>query len=290
MTMNLKSFLQSPHIRQPHFVLFGNPVGHSLSPLMHNTAVKYYNLEVQYHAIQLEKNEIHLIDDYLQNENLKGVNLTIPFKYDFIKYCDELDSISSEIRAVNVMVKNQSKWKGYNTDVYGFAQPLKKYSEAINGNHALLFGSGGAAKAVAYALRTMKAKRISVISRDAAKVNEGLRQLVDSVIGYNEWTTIVKEAAILVNTTPLGMNPHSGESPVKDEQIEYLSDKICYDLIYNPAQTKFLSQAERANAVTLNGLEMLIHQGSKIFERWTGKNFPIDIIKKKLQEKLNERN
>lgn len=286
--MNLKEFIQLGYNSEPHFVLFGNPVGHSLSPLMHNTAAEYYGLDARYYAVHLENDAQSLIGNFLKNEQLKGVNLTIPFKYDFIKYCSDLDPISSKINAVNVLVRNESKWKGYNTDVYGFTFPLKEYEQAFGGTNAIIFGSGGAAKAVAYGLNKMGVKEIVMVSRNPADVTNDVRQLVHSVIGYDEWPSVAKSAKLVVNTTPLGMKPHLGKSPVSDGRIQHLENKICYDLIYNPAKTKFLEQAEEQNAVVINGLEMLIHQGSKIFKLWTDKKFPLKLIKEKLQKELDE--
>lgn len=287
--MSLKQFLHSEEARKPHFVLFGNPVSHSLSPLMHNTAAKYYNLNVRYFAVQLEWDKHELIPDFLNNEQLKGLNLTIPFKYDFLKYTNELSSACKKLEAVNAFVKNRNGWKGYNTDIYGFGVPLKKYEEEIEGKDAVIFGTGGAAKAAAYALSKIGVNEITFVSRQSDQTNETSNGLATRIISYKEWTEFTQNAKLFVNATPLGMKPYLEESPVKDDEKHLLKDSICYDLIYNPPATKFLKLGESSGAVAINGLDMLIHQGSKLFELWTGKSFPIGLIKRRLNEKLNEK-
>lgn len=288
--MNLKEFIHSDYVRDPHIVLFGNPVAHSFSPLMHNTAARYHGMDVRYYAVQLEKNEVDLVAKFLKNEQLKGVNLTIPFKYDFVRYCDSLDPVSSKLKAANALVKSKNAWRGYNSDAYGFSVPLETYKREIYNKQAIVFGSGGAAKAAAYAAHEMGINKVSVVSRNPSAVGEAVRRLADSVISYEKWPEVAEYAKLIVNTTPLGMEPHASESPVKDFQTKHLHHKICYDLIYNPSKTKFLKQAEHAGAVTLNGLDMLVHQGSKLFELWTGKRFPIPIIQNELQEKVRAKN
>ncbi len=287
--MNLYDFTRSGYAKKPHFVLFGNPVAHSLSPLMYNTAAHFYNFDIRYYPIQLEQDEQNLISGFLDNEHLKGVNLTIPFKYDFLKYTNDLDAVCKKIEAVNAFVKTGSGWKGYNTDIFGFSVPLQNYAEEIYEKNAVIFGSGGAAKAVAYALNKLGIKAITVVSRQPDSVAETLRQLTTRIVSYREWTGFGRNAKLMVNATPLGMNPFLNKSPVKQNEAHFLTDTICYDLIYNPSATKFLKLAKGAGAITINGFDMLIYQGSKLFKLWTGKSFPIDIIKRTLNEELNEK-
>src|SRR5699024_2586684 len=113
-----------------------------------------------------------------------------------------------------------------------------------------------------------------------------VRPLMDAVVDYQAWPSAAEKAGLIVNCTPLGMKPNLSQSPVNEGQIQHLKNKICYDLIYNPAKTNFLKQAESQNSTIINGLDMLVHQGSRIFELWTGRKFPIKVIKKTLQERL----
>lgn len=286
--MNLEAFINSRQVQAPHVVLFGNPIGHTLSPVMHNTAARYYELDIRYFAVQLEAYEIKLLDEYLQHPMLKAVNLTIPFKQDFIPYCQSLHEVSSTIQAVNTLVRKENGWKGYNTDVYGFTYPLRSYRDKLKDRNAIVFGSGGAARAVIYALQQLGMKQITVVSRNPAGADSRVKELAHAVIEYRQWPNHTENTALIVNTTPVGMEPHLGKSPVRDDLTTYLTDKICYDLVYNPAQTRFLEQAAEAGAMhTMNGLDMLIHQGSKLFELWTGKSFPISTIQQAIEDEFN---
>lgn len=288
--MNLREFLHSEHTKKSHFVLLGNPVKHSFSPLMHNTAARHYDLKVRYYAIQLEKQEMDLVPEFLDKEQLKGVNLTIPFKYNFLQFTDELDPVSKKIEATNALVKNETGWKGYNTDVYGFSVPLKDYKQKLAEKAAIIFGSGGAAKAVAYALKELGIREVIVVSRTPGNAGEAVRQLADKLVSYQEWSSFTQNVALFVNATPLGMKPHLKKSLVKETETHFLKNTICYDLIYNPSETKFLKQAKEAGAQTINGLDMLVHQGSKLFKLWTGKTFPIRLIKEALSNKIDAKN
>lgn len=280
--MSLKSFLQSTYAEHLHIVLFGNPVQHSLSPLMHNTAARHHGIDIRYHPVQLQKNELPLIADFLKNDKLKGVNLTIPYKHDFLRFASNLDVVSKKIKAVNGLVKSDQGWKGYNTDVYGFKKPLEAYNAQLKGKKAIVFGSGGAAKAITFALTNLNLEEIIVVSRGPDNVDEKIKQLADHIVSYKVWSNYSSNTALYVNATPLGMKPHLDKSPVHDTEKKYLENSICYDLIYNPSTTKFLAQADRAGAQCMNGLDMLIYQGSKLFELWTDKSFPYSIVKEKL--------
>ncbi len=280
-------FTQTGRAKAPHFLLLGNPVDHSLSPLMHNTAARYHNMPARYFALKLQSSEFHLIPEILENEHLKGVNITIPYKSMIIDYVDLVDPVCDEISAVNTIVKENNVLKGFNTDTGGFMAPLKPYLKIIEDKPAIIFGTGGVSRAVIYALNKSGVQDITLVSRNPGKMKRNRLAYITRVASYNNWTNFVKNAKLIVNATPLGMQPHLKQSPVEDYEITYLSNKICYDLVYNPMETKFLKLAEKADAITINGIEMLIHQGSKSFELWTGKSFPISSVRERLYEQFN---
>lgn len=286
--MTLQQFSQSPQAREPHFLVIGRPVGHSLSPLMHNTATKYYALPERYYAVELGEDELSSWAAYLNNETLKGVNITIPYKERMLDYVDILDESCRHIGAVNTIVKKEHTLVGYNTDAYGFIQPLEPYKAAIEGGHAIIFGTGGASKSIVFALKKMDVEEVMLVSRSPGNRVPGSRQEDVRVVSYNEWPAYAEETTLLVNATPLGMEPRLRESPVRDNQLSALEGKICYDIVYKPLQTRFLKQAQQAGAKTIEGLEMLIHQGSRSFELWTGKPFPVDEVRKILYAYFKE--
>lgn len=284
--MNLTEFRNSAYSSKPHFLLFGNPVHHSLSPLMHNTASEYYGFDIEYHAIKLEQSELSLLAAYLNKDTFLGANITIPYKQLLMDFVDRLDSTASAIGAINTIVKEEFTLVGYNTDSYGFSVPLKQYSNELEDTKAIVFGTGGATKAIIHALKEFNIREIVVISRNPDQRSEfdGMEQV--SIAGYDSWVVFADEASIVVNATPLGMLPNSDKAAISVDESNILEDKICYDIVYYPLKTKFLILAEEAGARTISGLEMLIHQGSKSFELWTGKPFPIEEVRNKVYEAI----
>ncbi|MDZ7715367.1 MAG: shikimate dehydrogenase [Balneolaceae bacterium] len=282
--MNLTEFKRSDKSKNPHFLLFGNPVDHSLSPVMHNTAAKSLGIETKYHAIALRPDELSSVSAHLNSEQFKGANITIPYKHMLMQYMDELSIVAEDIGAINTIVKENGRLIGDNTDIYGFTVPLRPVRDELYNTEAIVFGTGGATKAIIYALFDLGINQITVISREPAGKDYFNEYDNVGIEGYGAWTSFADDSAIIINATPLGMNPKEDESPVRDSEIEVLQGKICYDIVYNPLKTKFLKQAEEVGARTIGGLEMLIHQGSKSFELWTGKQFPIDEIKQTLHE------
>lgn len=283
--MTLSSFMESEKVRSPHYVLFGNPVEHSLSPLMHNTALTYYGLEARYYAVELQVNEFSRLASYLNKDMFRGANITLPYKQMIADYLDSVEPMAESIGAVNTVVKKGGRLKGFNTDAYGFLAPLQDYIDDLKKDQAVIFGTGGASRAVVSALTELGMNRLYLVSRRPEQIQAyNDSDNVVSVISYNEWTSYAGEAGLIVNTTPLGMDPSTETSPVRDSEQQYLAGRICYDVVYNPIRTKFLALAEDAGATTIGGLEMLIYQGSRSFEFWTGRSFPIELIRNKLHD------
>lgn len=285
--MNLTEFEQSPESDKPHYILFGNPVEHSWSPLMHNTALQYYEMDATYHALDLRNNELVELASYLNNDAFLGANITIPYKQVIADYVDHIDQKARKIGAINTLIKTDYCIEGYNTDYEGFLSPLRDYKDDFFGSNAIVFGTGGASKAIMVALVELGIEEIFMVSRTPDKVNSFEAFEQTRVISYYEWTSILDDVSIIVNTTPLGMHPKTDESPVRESEIQFLQDRICYDIVYNPLKTKFLKQAEQMGTTTINGLEMLIQQASRSFELWTGYTFPTQIIRTTLDERLN---
>lgn len=190
-------------------------------------------------------------------KDLNGLNVTIPYKSSIIPFLDELDKISEEIGAVNtIKINDDGRWIGFNTDVYGFSTSLKPF---LTNQHtkALILGTGGASKAVEFALKQLNISAIKV-SRTKGKAD----------LTYNELNEFVFNACkLIINTTPLGTWPNMEESP--DIPFSFLSpEHLVYDLIYNPEKTLFLKQSESAGAAIMNGLNMLRLQAEKSWEIW----------------------
>ncbi|MCW9707225.1 shikimate dehydrogenase [Fodinibius salsisoli] len=284
--MTLSSFLKSNKAQNPHYVLFGNPVEHSLSPQMHNTALEFYNIDARYYAIQLQSNELSQLASYLNYDAFLGANITIPYKQLIADYLDTVDPTAQAIGAVNTIVKEGYRVKGFNTDVGGFLDPLQSYIGSLEGGRAIIFGTGGASRALVAALSEIGMQEVYLVSRNPSRSDAFSAHDHVSVISYDAWPSYASETSLFVNATPLGMDPKVDTSPVDEQEAHYVSDSVCYDIVYNPLQTKFLQLAEEAGATTIGGLEMLIQQGSRSFEHWTGRSFPIEKIRNLLHEQF----
>lgn len=284
--MSLSQFIQSSKSNRPYYVLLGHPVEHSWSPVMHNIALRHHDIEAEYHAIDLQSNELTDLAFFLNNDLFLGANVTIPYKQSIAEYVDSVNVPAQEIGAINTIVKNEYQLKGYNTDYAGFTAPLQRYDFELEGGSTVVFGTGGAARAIVYGLTEMGVEEIFLVSRTPNSITSYRENPRAQIVSYENWTSFAEEALLIVNATPLGMHPKVDSSPVRDQEKQYLEEKICYDIVYNPVQTKFLRQATEAGAQTIDGLEMLIQQGSKSFKLWTGYPFPFNVVRDTLYEKL----
>ncbi len=293
--MNLKQFKQSSLSSSPHFLLIGNPVAHSLSPVMHNSAAEYYDIPVRYYAIQVEETALPSFAAYLHEEQLRGVNVTIPHKQAMLQYMDRTDAECERIGALNTIVKGGGvkeggKLTGYNTDVHGFCAPLQSFQPEIEGTRGIVFGTGGAARGVVFGLLKLGIEEVMLVSRNPrGRMTENWPGGVQ-IISYDAWPSYAEESSIFVNATPMGMAPNTGGSPVRPAEASLLAGKLCYDIVYHPLQTTFLKRAEEAGARTIGGLEMLIHQGSRSFELWTDRAFPVEHVREQVMEHLSQLN
>ncbi|MEQ9034687.1 shikimate dehydrogenase [Gracilimonas sp.] len=279
--MDFSEFLKSESSQKPHYLLIGSPISHSVSPLMHNAALDHHGLKAEYHAVAVRNSEISTLIAHFNRLEFLGANITIPYKETLFDAMDTLGVEAAQIGAINTIVKRDGKIVGENTDEYGFRVPIEDYEDDLAGERAVIFGTGGATKAICYALREMGIEEIVMVSRRPGQYDEHSDIIM---CNYENWTAYAEEAAIIINATPLGMVPNTDASPVKDHEVEVLSGKICYDAVYNPRETKFLKQAKKADGIPIEGLDMLIYQGAKSFKMWTGQEFPTGLIKMKLDD------
>ncbi len=256
--------------------LFGNPVGHSTSPLFMNYALDRLGLNYVYTAFQIQPDEIEQAVRSVQVLGFRGVNITIPFKRVVIPYLHTVDRDAEKIGAVNCIVNDDGSLTGYNTDHIGFIKPLLDRGITAAGKRALVIGAGGAARAVLYALAEAQVKEIFVINRtrDNAELfvywcREKLGFSAVHYAGKNDDTLTADERScdLIVNTTPVGMLPDTGRAPLS-EGFSFHMGQTVYDLIYNPPETSLLRRAGRQGAITINGFEMLILQGLYSLVRW----------------------
>lgn len=283
MAITFREFCNLAISKKPHLFVIGHPISHSLSPLMHSTAIREYDLDLNYIAINLLPSEISSFISWCNRDEFLGCNITIPYKETLFEMVDELDHHAERIGAINTLYKQDGRLFGSNTDQFGFSKPLLSILDEYNSNRAIIFGTGGASKAVKTALEDFGFEEVVFVSRRPNKeINSEYAKVF--VVDYTQWQEFADEADLFINTTPLGMHPNMALSPVNEQDADLLEEKICYDLVYNPLKTKFLTLAENREAQVIHGLDMLIYQGSRSFEIWTGKPFPVDEVRSSLME------
>lgn len=255
---------------------------------MHNTAISHYGFDLSYTALEVPETDLVHLPKVLNHKKFVGSNVTIPHKQTACDFVDERDQIVQSIGALNTIYKSGEKLAGTNTDVYGFTLPLEKYREDIIGNNAVVFGTGGASRSIVYALGNLGVETIYLVSRNPEKMDASqfYSESDLQVISYDAWPHFIDEIALLVNASPVGMVPLENHSPVSAADSGLLEGKICYDIVCKPVRTKFLTLAEKAGGIIIEGIDMLIYQGSESFKVWTGKPFPVDLVRSKLTEEI----
>ncbi|MGL4109212.1 shikimate dehydrogenase [Clostridium sp. LP20] len=256
----------------------GEKLSHSLSPRINNRLFELLGIEAAYKSFEIPKNDISKLGDSLKLLGIKGVNVTIPYKQEVLKDLDFIAPEAKAIGAVNTILLKDSKLYGYNSDYYGFGSMLKNSNIEVKGNIAVVLGAGGAAKAVMAYLFDEGVKEIYLVSRDkTSNVDVDNRAIR---IDYDDLKNISGD--ILVNTTPVGMYPNVGKSPVSEEVIDKF--KALIDLIYNPQWTEFLRIGKSFGKKTCGGLYMLVGQAIKSQEIWQNQDIGKGVLNKIYEE------
>ena len=275
--------------------LIGDPVAHTISPAMHNAAFVSLGLDYVYVPFPVKPNDLSKAIDGIRAFNICGLNVTIPHKVAVIPLLDSLDSLAEQIGAVNTIVNDNGKLKGYNTDALGFLQVLLKNGIEPKGKQVVLLGAGGAARAISFALADHGAE-LTILNRKqeldwavalAAQVSKTYGEEINAMeLDSINLQKVLAGADILVNATSVGMSPHIEETPVTAGLLKPCL--VVYDIVYNPAETRLLREARQAGAQKIGGLDMLVGQGAAAFELWTGQKAPIDIMKQAAIKALQE--
>jgi shikimate dehydrogenase len=273
--------------------IIGDPVEHTLSPVMHNAAFEELNLDFVYVAFRVRKEELRDALNGARSLDFHGLNVTMPHKNAVMKYLDEIDSTARFIGAVNTILNNKGRLMGYNTDGIGALNALKENGINPNGKKLLLLGAGGAGKAIAFHA-AQEVEELVILNRTpqkAKKLAEILRKEFNKKINGNALSTeIIKEelrdADILVNSTSVGMHPDVNQSLVPPNSLK--PDLCVMDIIYNPLETKLAKDAKAVDAKVVTGIEMLVHQGAASFEIWTNHSAPVKVMKQAVLNKLSE--
>lgn len=271
--------------------IMGNPLGHSLSPQMHNAAFSKLGLNFAYLPFQVEKENLEKAVEGIKAFQIRGINVTVPHKVRIMKFLDEVDEIGLKIGAVNTIVNEKGALKGFNTDARGFKKALEKEDVKLEGKKIMVLGAGGAGRAIAFQCALEKSK-VTIVNRTLEKA-EKLQSDVKSKLGKeievlalsneDRVKEKLKEADVMINATSVGMKEEKSIIP-----REFLrSELVIMDVVYNPVETKLLTEAKKAKCKKIiNGVEMLVQQGALSFEIWTGKKAPVDLMREIIMREL----
>lgn len=271
--------------------LLGSPVAHSKSPLMHNEAFKELGLDYVYLCFDVPENNLKTAFEGLKKLNVAGFNCTMPDKTLICELVDELSPAASMIGAVNTVVNDNGKYIGHNTDGIGYMQSVKDAGYNIIGENMTLLGAGGAASSILVQAALDGVKSINVFSlKDrfwgkAEKMVDAVNKNTDCKVTLFELgddsvlADSIANSRILTNATSVGMAPNTDNCIIPDKSM-LSKDLIVSDIIYNPMETKLIKMAKEQGCNTFNGLYMLLYQGAEAFKIWTGKDMPVEHIKK----------
>ena len=257
--------------------LLGNPVKHSLSPLIQNHAFSKLDLPFVYIPLEVEKKDLHTAMHALRAFHFAGANVTIPYKRDVIHYCDSISELSQLTGTVNTLYFENDLLMGTTTDAAGFFKALESGSHDIDKGNVVILGNGGTARTLGFAIvKEKKVQSLTILGRNKSRI-ENLSTEISEKTGVavasvlfdsKECKKYLKECTLLINCTSVGLSPDTDKSPLP--QGTFQKGMFVFDTIYNPAETLFLKYAKKAGCQTQNGLRMLLYQGLESFKYWTG--------------------
>ena len=246
------------------FLVIGNPIEHSLSPILHNYWIKSNNINATYDKQKLDENELEQLILKVKEKKISGINVTVPFKKTIIPYLEELSSEAERTQSVNTIYLKDNKVIGHNTDIVGFQTSIEKSEYNLENKEVLILGAGGVVPSIIFALTKMKPLKITISNRTKEKA-ENLKKLFNN-IEIIEWGKS-SDFDMIINATSLGLKK---EDSLNLNFTSTSGDKFFYDVIYNPSETNFLKIGRDLGKKTLNGKLMFIYQALSAFNIWHG--------------------
>lgn len=264
--------------------VIGDPIEHTLSPIMHNAAFNALGLDYVFLAFKVKTAEVETAIDGMRALKIRGLNVTMPHKTSVIKHLDRVDLSAQIVNSVNTILNKENLLFGFNTDGIGALKALKENGVQLKGRKVLLLGAGGAARAIAYTL-AKEADELAVLNRTVKQAQDLARLLQKSLnkkvvagsLSPKDIQSSIRDSDILVNATSVGMKPKTDESPIPSKLLR--SNMAVMDIVYNPLETKLAKEAKEMGAKVVSGVEMLIYQGAESFTLWTGKAAPVEVMK-----------
>jgi shikimate dehydrogenase len=261
-----------------------------MSPLIHNAAFREQGLDYRYSLKPVLPGTLEDAINLLREPEVIGANVTIPYKSHVMKYLDDNTTEAENIGAVNTIVKKDGNLVGKNTDAIGGVKALEEEYDGIELAEVTIIGAGGASKALSYNLAP-KVKKLTILNRTKTKSSVLARYLMEKTKNRNVYGGGLEELQkhlegtdILINATPVGMEPRTDRSPIPAEYLH--KNLLVYELVYNPIETKLLRDAKQKGGRVLSGVKMLVYQGALAYEMWTGHKPPVDLMLKVVQEAL----
>jgi shikimate dehydrogenase len=251
--------------------IIGNPIGHSLSPLVHNAAFEHLGLDYVFLAFEVE--QLREAVRGIAALGFKGVGITIPHKVEVIDCLDEIEPVARRIGAVNTIVNREGRLVGYNTDWIGAIMALEDRID-LRGKTAVVIGAGGAARAIAFGLKEKGAEPV-ILNRTVSRA-QALASGLTCRFGPIELIETLS-FDLVINATSVGMSPRAENTPLNKA---VLKDILVFDTVYNPLKTRLIREAEENGCVTVTGLEMFVNQAAMQFELWTGQKAPRELMRR----------
>jgi shikimate dehydrogenase len=277
--------------------VIGYPIEHSLSPVMQNAAIAAMGLDYAYVPFAVAPDQLSHAIEGLWAIGVQGFNVTIPHKQAIMPLLKQISPVAQAVGAVNTVWRTEQGWSGTNTDVEGFLAPLKAHQRDWRSTQAVILGNGGAARAVVAGCMQLGCQQVQVVGRNLQNL-ESFRhswqlpllsypsEVISDRLSVHLWDALpqlLPSAGLVINTTPIGMAPHAGQSPVDASLLQLLPpDAIVYDLIYTPRPTEFLRLAQAQGTVMIDGLEMLIQQGAAALQQWLQQPVPVEEMRRSL--------
>ncbi|MCS7198965.1 MAG: shikimate dehydrogenase [Caldimicrobium sp.] len=262
--------------------IIGDPVSHSLSPVMHNLAFRELQIKAVYGAFRVKKEELLQAIEAIKVLGIRGVSVTIPHKESIISYLDEVSEVCRVIGAVNTVVRREGKLVGYNTDWIGVMRAFEARGVDLKGKRVVIIGAGGASRAVIYACKKAGVSKIVLYNRTWERSRKLAQEFA---LEAKPWEALDQaEGDIIIQTTSVGLK--SKESPISSETLKNFS--IAMDIVYLPLKTKFLEDAEKRGLLTIDGLQMLLYQGVEQFKLFTGLEAPVKLLEEALYDEVKK--
>lgn len=275
--------------------LIGNPVEHTLSPLVHNTLAKEMGINLVYVPL-LVKEDVESAVKGAYALNVLGMNVTVPYKTEVMKSLAECDELAEKIGAVNTLVRTQKGYKGYNTDISGLYRAIQSCGIVLQEETVVILGAGGAARAAAFMCAFHGVKKVYLLNRSVQKaqvlareVNAAMRRECIFPMALEEYPMLPEEKMLCIQATSVGLSPKDGEAVIEDKAF-YKKIHTGYDLIYQPINTRFMQLVKEQGGKAFHGLKLLLYQGVEAFELWnqvTIQETLADTIYEKLKGAMN---